>query len=134
MNVVLAASSREINRVPRSVGKSTAFMLELLSSATTIATPCPAIRVMPPTVCGRASATARQPIASPRKMAGNARNQNQPMRWRRGNAPRLGQEILGRARSKQPGKRQQNQKPEPAGLSKMHAVTRQGTIVERPIK
>ena len=35
--------SREINRVPISVGKSTAFMLELLSSATTIATPCPAI-------------------------------------------------------------------------------------------
>ena len=103
MNVVLAASSREINRVPRSAGKSTAFMLELLSSATTIATPCPAIRVWPPTVCGRANATARQPIASPRNRAGNARSQNQPMRWRRGNAPRLGQEILGRARSSSQG-------------------------------
>ena len=47
-------------------------MLELLSMATTIATPCPAIRVTPPTVCGRASATATPPMASPRKKAGNA--------------------------------------------------------------
>ena len=120
MNVVLAASSREISRVPRSVGKSTAFMLELLSSATTIATPCPAIRVAPPTVCGRASATARQPIASPRTMAGKARNQNQPMRWRGETRARLGQAILGRARSSSQGSGTQNQKPEPAGLSKTH--------------
>ena len=48
---LLAASSREINRVPRSAGKSTAFMLELLSRATTIATPLAGdIRVLPPTV------------------------------------------------------------------------------------
>ena len=78
--VSLAASSRAIRRVPWFVGKSTAFMLELLSSATTIATPCPAIRVTPPTVCGRASAKARPPMASPRNKAGSARSQTQPIR------------------------------------------------------
>jgi hypothetical protein len=70
MNVFLAASSRLIRRVSRSAGKSTEFMLELWSSATTIATPCAATRITPPTVCGRASAIARAPRASPRKSAG----------------------------------------------------------------
>ena len=40
-------------------------MLELWSRATMIATPCPAILVVPPTDCGRARATARAAIANP---------------------------------------------------------------------
>ena len=93
MTVFLAASSREIFLVPRSVGKSSVFMLELWSSATTIATPCPAILVTPPTVCGRASATAKEPIASPHKRAGNRRSQTQLMRRSSGKPSRLGQAM-----------------------------------------
>ncbi len=120
MKVVLAASSREISRVPRSVGKSTAFMLELWSSATTIATPWPAIRVTPPTVCGRASATARPPIASPRKMAGKRPQPEPADAMAGGKAAEAGPGDSRPGAFEQPGERHQDQEPEPAGLSKMH--------------
>ena len=101
--VILAASSRGIVRVPPSAGKSTAFMLELWSSATTIATPFPAICVLPPTVCGRASATASAAIASPRNAAGSGRSQTQPGRFRGPKPSKLGQPIRGRQRSSSHG-------------------------------
>ena len=47
-----------------------------------MANPCPAIRITPPTVWGRASATARAPSASPRRIAGKKRSSNRPERRR----------------------------------------------------
>ena len=101
-------------------GNRRVFMLELWSSATTIATPCPAILVTPPTVCGRASATARAPIARPHRKAGNWRSQTQLMRRLSGKPSRLGHAMRGRARSSSQGKWHEDHEPEPSGLSESH--------------
>ena len=95
-------------------------MLELWSRATTIATPCPAILVTPPTVCGRASATAR---AADRQSAQQGRQLAQPDPT----DASLERETLetgpGDPRPcsfQQPGKRHEDHEPEPSGLSKSH--------------
>ena len=88
-----AASRRLIWRVPASAGKSTVFMLELWSTAATIATPFAAIRITPPTVCGRARATTSAPIARHRSSMGSrcrsAQGENPASRRRK--PARLGQ-------------------------------------------
>ena len=90
-------------------GNPTVFMLELWSSATTIATPRPAIRVRPPTDCGRASATASAAMASPRSRTGTDPSRCSPALPLPPKPSSEGQAIRGRDPLVPPGQRHQQQ-------------------------
>ena len=119
MNVFLAASSREINRVPRSVGKSTAFMLELLIERDDD-------RDSLSGDAGRAADSLRpgqcHGQTADRQPAQNGRQRAQPeptdAMAARETRPSWARKFAGRARSSNQGSGSKDQKPEPAGLSK----------------